>query len=158
MSTFFVSSLQFALLSLLQVWFPPDSHPAGAETHCLRWTQLSCDIMLPVSDSATHIVPGHQQVWSTFFLKCACQRTLHPWCMHVTHTSTSQPLQNCSDLLTYKTTPRVTSVAWAPGASSQLVSGHEDGSLRAWDANTGQCLRSHRKKGPEVTAAIVVDR
>lgn len=70
---------------------------------------------------------------------------------------------DCIEVLSYTTSMftayhRTTSVAWAPGPSTLLVSGHDDGSMRAWDAGTGACVRSHRKKGPEVSALIVLNR
>jgi len=55
---------------------------------------------------------------------------------------------------------RVTSLCYAPAsvAPEQVVVGHEDGSLRAWDSLRGACTRSHRKKAPEVSAVLVLDR
>lgn len=54
----------------------------------------------------------------------------------------------------------MTSLAWCPsaGAHHVLVAGHEDGSLRTWDTRTAACMRSHKKKGAEVSALLVLDR
>lgn len=59
--------------------------------------------------------------------------------------------------------PRATCIAFcpigdAPLGRQHLVSGHEDGQLRVWDAGSGACLRIHKKKGPEVSAITVLER
>ncbi len=55
---------------------------------------------------------------------------------------------------------RVTALEWSSSSSSlhQLVAGHEDGSLRCYDARAGACLRTHKKKGAEISAITVLDR
>ena len=58
---------------------------------------------------------------------------------------------------------RATSIAFcpvgdAPLGRQHLVSGHEDGQLRVWDAGSGACLRIHKKKGAEVSAITVLER
>ncbi|GFH06798.1 WD_REPEATS_REGION domain-containing protein [Haematococcus lacustris] len=58
-------------------------------------------------------------------------------------------------------TSRVTALAFAPWplfSGTQLVAGHEDGSLRCWDSTSGACLRSHRKKAYEVSALAMLHR
>ncbi|KAJ9519018.1 hypothetical protein QJQ45_026292, partial [Haematococcus lacustris] len=58
-------------------------------------------------------------------------------------------------------TSRVTALAFAPWplfSGTQLVAGHEDGSLRCWDSTSGACLRSHRKKAHEVSALAMLHR
>ncbi|KAF5833731.1 WD40-repeat-containing domain protein, partial [Dunaliella salina] len=54
---------------------------------------------------------------------------------------------------------RVTSLCFAPTtvAPHHLVAGHEDGTLRSWDTNSGSTVRSHRKKGAEATAVLVLE-
>ena len=58
---------------------------------------------------------------------------------------------------------RATSIAFcpvgdAPLGRQHLVSGHEDGQLRVWDAGSGAGLRIHKKKGAEVSAITVLER
>ena len=61
---------------------------------------------------------------------------------------------------------RPTSIAFTSSSSVSdsdsdqllLVSGHEDGHVRVWNACTGACLRAHKKKGGEVTAITMLVR
>ncbi|KAG2485864.1 hypothetical protein HYH03_015447 [Edaphochlamys debaryana] len=55
-------------------------------------------------------------------------------------------------------TNRVTAVAFAPEACGRglVAAGCEDGSLRAWDLRSGELVRVHRKRSPEVTALAVL--
>ncbi|PNH09615.1 hypothetical protein TSOC_003740 [Tetrabaena socialis] len=84
------------------------------------------------------VLPSHQLVayggHSSVVLACAETRTV-------------QRLLSCG-------TARVTAVVLAPEAAGQqlVAAGCEDGSLRCWDWGSGEQVRSHRKKSPEVTA------
>lgn len=81
---------------------------------------------------------------------------------HLTCTCPSLRLVHAADVSTrpHAACARVTSLCFAPTsvAGDQLLSGHEDGSVRAWDCSKGMCARAHRKKGPEVSAVLVLDR
>lgn len=78
-----------------------------------------------------------------------------PSSFHSSPTTLTSPLPSPSN------PSRVTAVAFSPSqvaGGTHLVSAHDDGQLRAWDTNTGLCVRMHRKKGTELSAVVYLPR